>query len=118
MCYHVCASMRSRIRNLEFSKNILLVGMVAMFSFLSLTMLPQKAVAVPDKFGIEQLYPTADNGPVWFLNNQEPQDDDNFLMTSHEHIDLQEKDQKDPGAFELDAETGSERHGVRLHADS
>jgi hypothetical protein len=110
--------MRSRIRNLEFSKNILLVGMVAMFSFLSLTMLPQKAVAAPDKFGIEQLYPTADNGPVWFLNNQEPQDDDNFLMTSHEHIDLQEKDQKDPGAFELDAETGSERHGVRLHADS
>jgi hypothetical protein len=118
MCYHVCASMRSRIRNLEFSKNILLVGMVAMFSFLSLTMLPQKAVAAPDKFGIEQLYPTADNGPVWFLNNQEPQDDDNFLMTSHEHIDLQEKDQKDPDAFELDAETGSERHGVRLHADS
>lgn len=111
--------MRSRIRNLEFSKNLLLlVGVVAMFSFLSLTMLPQKAVAVPDKFGIEQLYPTADNGPVWFLNNQEPQDDDNFLMTSHKHIDLQEKDQEDPGAFELDAETGSERHGVRLHADS
>jgi len=110
--------MRSRIRNLEFSKNLLLVGMVAMFVFLSLTMLPQKVVAVPDKFGIKELYATADNGPVWFLNNQEPQDDDNFLMTSHEHIDLQEKDQEDPGAFELDAETGSERHGVRLHADS
>ena len=110
--------MRSRVRNLEFSKNLLLVGMVAMLSFLWLTMLPQKAVAVPDKFGIEQLYPTADNGPVWFLNNQEPQDDENFLMTSHEHIDLEEKDQVDPGAFELDAETGSERHGVRIHADS
>ena len=107
--------MRSRIRNLEFSKNLLLVGMVAMFVFLSLTMLPQKVVAVPDKFGIKELYATADNGPVWFLNNQEPQDDDNFLMTSHEHIDLEEED---PGAFELDAETGSERHGVRLHADS
>jgi hypothetical protein len=107
--------MRSRIRNLEFSKNLLLVGMVAMFVFLSLTMLPQKVVAVPDKFGIKELYATADNGPVWFLNNQEPQDDDNFLMTSQEHIDLEEED---PGAFELDAETGSERHGVRLHADS
>jgi hypothetical protein len=92
--------------------------MVAMLSFLSLTMLPQKVAAVPDKFGIEQLYPTAPNGPVWFLNNQEPQDDDNFLMTSQEHIDLQENDREDPGAFELDAETGSERHGVRLHADS
>ena len=110
--------MRSRVRNLEFSKNLLLVGMVAMLSFLSLTMLPQKVAAVPDKFGIEQLYPTADNGPVWFLNNQEPQDDHNFLMTSQEHIDLQENDQEDPGAFELDAETGSEKHGVRLHADS
>jgi hypothetical protein len=110
--------MRSRVRNLEFSKKLLLVGMVAMLSFLSLTMLPQKVAAVPDKFGIEQLYPTADNGPVWFLNNQEPQDDHNFLMTSQEHIDLQENDQEDPGAFELDAETGSEKHGVRLHADS
>ena len=110
--------MRSRVRSLEFSKNLLLVGMVAMLSFLSLTMLPQKVAAVPDKFGIEQLYPTAPNGPVWFLNNQEPQDDDNFLMTSQEHIDLQENDREDPGAFELDAETGSERHGVRLHADS
>ena len=110
--------MRSRVRSLEFSRNLLLVGMVAMLSFLSLTMLPQKVAAVPDKFGIEQLYPTAPNGPVWFLNNQEPQDDDNFLMTSQEHIDLQENDREDPGAFELDAETGSERHGVRLHADS
>ncbi len=110
--------MRSRVRSLEFSRNVLLVGMVAMLSFLSLTMLPQKVAAVPDKFGIEQLYPTAPNGPVWFLNNQEPQDDDNFLMTSQEHIDLQENDREDPGAFELDAETGSERHGVRLHADS
>jgi hypothetical protein len=118
MCYHVCASMRSRIRNLEFSKNLLLVGMVVMLSFLSLTVLPQKVAAVPDKFGIEQLYSTANNGPVWFLNNQKPQDDDNFLMTSHKHIDLQEDDQDDPGAFELDAETGSEEHGVRLHADS
>ena len=110
--------MRSRVRSLEFSRNLLLVGMVAMLSFLSLTMLPQKVAAVPDKFGIEQLYPTAPNGPVWFLNNQEPQDDDNFLMTSQEHIDLQENDREDPGAFELDAETGSEKHGVRLHADS
>ena len=110
--------MRSRVRSLEFSKNLLLVGMVAMLSFLSLTMLPQKVAAVPDKFGIEQLYPTAPNGPVWFLNSQEPQDDDNFLMTSQEHIDLQENNREDPGAFELDAETGSEKHGVRLHADS
>jgi hypothetical protein len=81
-------------------------------------MLTQEALAVPDKFGIEQIYPTANKGPTWFLNNEEPKDDDNFLMTSHEDIDLEEKDKEDSGAFELDAETGSEEHGVRIHADS
>jgi hypothetical protein len=82
-------------------------------------MLTREALAVPDKFGIEQIYPTANKGPTWFLNNEEPKDDDNFLMTSHEDINLEEeKDKEDSGAFELDAETGSERHGVRIHADS
>src|SRR5829696_5721870 len=119
MCYHPCGSMRSRERNLEFSKNLLLAGMVAMLPVLSLTMLTQEALAVPDKFGIEQIYLTANKGPTWFLNNEEPKDDDNFLMTSHEDIDLEEeKDKEDSGAFELDAETGSEEHGVRIHADS
>ena len=40
--------MRSRERNLEFSKNLLLAGMVAMLPVLSLTMLTQEALAVPD----------------------------------------------------------------------
>ena len=118
MCYYACGSMRSRERNLEFSKNLLLAaGMVAMLSISSLTMLTQEVLAVPDKFGIEQLYPTADNGPVWFLNNTEPEDDDNFLMTSHEGIDLEDEEEVS-GAFELDAETGTQEHGVRIHADS
>ncbi|HZA47388.1 MAG TPA: hypothetical protein VE521_00505 [Nitrososphaera sp.] len=109
--------MRSKERNLEFSKNLLLAaGMAAMLSVLPLSILTQEVLAVPDKFGIEQLYPTADNGPVWFLNNEEPEEDDNFLMTSHEQVDLEEE--SDPGAFELDAETGTEEHGVRIHADS
>src|ERR687891_613200 len=117
MCYHPWGSMRSKERNLEFSKNLLLAaGMAAMLSVLPLSMLTQEVLAVPDKFGIEQLYPTADNGPVWFLNNEEPEEDDNFLMTSHEQVDLEEE--SDPGAFELDAETGTEEHGVRIHADS
>jgi len=111
--------MRSRERNLEFSKNLLLAaGMVAMLSISSLTLLTEEVLAVPDKFGIEQLYPTADNGPVWFLNNTEPEDDDNFLMTSHEDIDLEDEEEEDSGAFELDAETGTQEHGVRIHADS
>jgi hypothetical protein len=111
--------MRSTERNLEFSKNLLLLaGTAAMLSILPLTMLTQEVLAVPDKFGIEELYPTAVNGPVWFLNNQEPEEDDNFFMTSHEDIDLDEEQQGGAGAFELDAETGTEEHGVRIHADS
>ncbi len=91
-----------------------------MLSVLPLSMPPtQEVLAVPDKFGVEQLYPTAGNGPVWFLNNEEPEDDDNFLMTSHEEIDLEEEEQESgPDAFQLDAETGTEEHGVRIHADS
>src|ERR687895_871720 len=119
MCYHACRSMRSKERNLEFSKNLLLAAMAAMLFVVPLSMPTQKVLAIPDKFGVEQIYSTADNGPVWFLNNEEPEEDDNFLMTSHEEIDLEEEQQQNgPDAFQLDAETGTEEHGVRIHADS
>jgi hypothetical protein len=39
-------------------------------------------------------------------------------MTSHDDIDLEKENGQDSGAFELDAETGTEEHGVRIHADS
>jgi hypothetical protein len=130
--------MRSITRNLDFSKNLLLAGMVAMLYFSWLPMATNvvdaatdrsamlhfswlepmgtnKVDAAIDKFGIDELYPTANNGPVWFLDNEDPEDDDNFLMTSAEDINLQEEGSD---VFELDAETGTERHGVRIHADS
>ena len=112
--------MRSTRRNLGFSRNLLLAaGTVVMLSISSLTMLTEEALAFPDRFGIEQLYPTAGNGPVWFLDNEEPESDDNFLMTSHEGIDLEEEQEgAGRGSFQLDAETGTEEHGVRIHADS
>jgi hypothetical protein len=68
-----------------------------------------------DKFGIEEIYPTENNGPVWFLNQEDPEDDKNFWMTSAEDIELEEEDS---GVFQLDAETGTQKHGVRIHADS
>jgi len=80
--------------SLDFPKDLFLPAMVATLSILSLTMLTQEALAVPDKFGIEQIYPTANKGPTWFLNNEEPKDDDNFLMTSHEDIDLEEEEEE------------------------
>jgi hypothetical protein len=107
--------MRSRAHELDFSKNILLAAVVATLSIVSLTMMSHEVFAAPDKFGIDELYPTEDDGPVWFLDNEDPEDDDNFLMTSAEDINLHDEDS---GVFNLDAETGTHKHGVRIHADS
>jgi hypothetical protein len=107
--------MRSRRYGLDFSKKVFLAAILAISSVLSLGMLPNEALAAPDKFGIEEIYPTENNGPVWFLNEEDPEDDENFLMTSAEDIELEEEDSD---VFELDAETGTQKHGVRIHADS
>src|ERR671916_345935 len=113
---HGCAAMRSLLFPSDFSNRLLLAGMVVMLlSVPLLTTSTQIVFADPDKFGIEQLYPTTDGGPVWFLNNEQPEADDNFLMTSANDIELEEEGSD---SFALDAETGTEKHGVRLHADS
>jgi hypothetical protein len=77
---------------------------------------PEEVLAAPDKFGIEEIYPTASNGSVWYLNNEDPQSDGNFYFTSLEDIGLDEEEHQ--GEFKMDAETGTERHGVRIHVDS
>ena len=113
--------MRSRK---QFSSTLLLVGMVAMLSFSLLPTMrteevlavPEEVLATPDKFGIEEIYPTASNGSVWYLNNEDPQSDGNFYFTSLEDIGLDEEEHQ--GEFKMDAETGTERHGVRIHVDS
>jgi hypothetical protein len=102
-------------RNLDFSKNMLLAAVVATLSILSLTMMSHEVFAAPDKFGIDELYPTADGGPVWFLNNEQPEEDDDFLLTSANGIQLHDEGSD---VFALDAETGTQKHGVRIHADS
>ncbi len=90
---HGCVAMRSLIFPSDFSNKLLLAGMVAMLlSVPLLTTFTQFVFAAPDKFGIEQLYPTTDGGPVWFLNNEQPEADDNFLMTSANDIELEEED--------------------------
>jgi hypothetical protein len=108
--------MRSILFNRDFTRKLLMAGIVSMLLSVSLlTISPKSALAVQDKFGIEQLYPTADGGPVWFLNNERPEADDDFKMTSANHIDLQEEGSD---SFGLDAQTGTDKHGVRLHANS
>ena len=115
-------------------------GMVAMLSFSWLPMMTDEVLAVPDrssmvyaswlpmmtgevltdpdKFGIEEIYPVANNGPVWYINNEDPQSDDNFYFRSSEDIDLEEEEEGGQEEFRMDAETGTERHGVRIHVDS
>ena len=76
-------------------------------------LLSNEALAAPDKFGIEKLYPNADG---------EPEENENFLMTSQEDIESEEEEaedgEEDSGVFQLDAETDTQKHGVRIHADS
>jgi hypothetical protein len=105
--------MRSRT---HLYSTLLMVGTVAMSSLLLPNMLKQQVfAATTDKFGIEELYPTTSGGPVWFLNDTDPEADNNFYFTSARDIDLKKED---PKTFELDAETGSSRHGVRIHANA
>jgi hypothetical protein len=119
MCCHANGSMRSRI---DFS-GILVVGIVAMICISLLPMKTSQAFVLPmktsqafsDKFGIRDLLSTAKNGPVWFLNEDNPKADNNFSFRSLKHIDLQ-KEASD--AWKMDAETGTHKHGVRIHVNS
>ncbi|MDQ3848824.1 MAG: hypothetical protein M3261_07705 [Thermoproteota archaeon] len=126
--------MRSLDFSLESSKRHLLILLSSIGAISSLGLLTGEALAASDKFGIEELYPTANDGPVWFLNDEDPEDDDNFLMTSANNIDLEkenddddeddneredtDENDQDGDVFKLNAETGTQKHGVRIHADS
>lgn len=112
----------------DFSSVLLLVGMLALLSMSLLTTLTDKVYAqdifgirertneiLEDKFGIRDIFPTANDGPAWFLNEEDPEDDDDFYYTSAEDIDL---DKEGSNVWKMDAETGTHEHGVRLHADS
>jgi hypothetical protein len=94
--------MRTKVFSLGLSKKLAVAGMITMLLSVSLlSTLTEHVLAAPDKFGIEQLYSTADGGPVWFLNNEEPEEDEDFLVTSANDIELEEEEGSD--VFELDA---------------
>jgi PKD repeat protein len=69
-----------------------------------------------DKFGIEEIYPTASNGPVWYIKEVEDPTTDGYFYyglyrtTTVENIDK--------GVWEVDARSGTEEHGIRMHVDS
>jgi hypothetical protein len=89
----------------------------SMLSFSWLPMMTDQMLVGPDKFGIEEIYPVVSNGPIWYINSENPQSDKNFYFRSLNDINL-DKEQGVQGEFEMNAETGTEKHGVRIHVDS
>jgi hypothetical protein len=43
-----------------------------------------------DKFGIREIYPTKENGREWYMNMENPKDDENFSVTFNPNITRQE----------------------------
>jgi PKD repeat protein len=69
-----------------------------------------------DKFGIEEIYPTASGGPSWFIREQEdPTSDGKFYYGMAEGTTV---DYEGNGLWKVDATTGTQEHGIRMHVDS
>ena len=69
-----------------------------------------------DKFGIEEIYPTASNGPVWYVKEvEDPTTDGYFYYGMYRTTTVKNIDK---GIWEVDARSGTEEHGIRMHVDS
>ena len=69
-----------------------------------------------DKFSIKELYPTASNGPTWYIREQnDPTTDGHFYygMVSTTTVSYLGN-----GVWEVNAESGSHKHGIRMHVNS
>jgi PKD repeat protein len=69
-----------------------------------------------DISGVEEIYPTAGNGPTWYILEQEdPTDDGNFYYGLHETTTI---NYRENGVWRVDARSGTQEHGIRMHVDS
>src|ERR687897_815892 len=69
-----------------------------------------------DKWGIDELYATADGGPTWYILEQEdPTSDGNFYYGMHRTTTI---DYSGSGVWRVDARSGTQEHGIRMHVDS
>jgi hypothetical protein len=70
-----------------------------------------------DRFGIEQIYETASGGPTWYIQEQEdPTSDGHFYYGLYRGTTID----YDRGnrVWRVDALSGTEAHGIRMHVDS
>src|SRR5918996_498007 len=69
-----------------------------------------------DRFGIEQIYQTASGGPSWYIRQQEdPTSDGNFYYGMYRGTTV---DYSGNGIWRVDARSGTQAHGIRMHVDS
>ncbi|MDP8887819.1 MAG: PKD domain-containing protein, partial [Thermoproteota archaeon] len=69
-----------------------------------------------DRFGIEQLYQTASGGPTWYISEQEdPTSDGHLYYGMYRGTTV---DYSGNGVWRVDARSGTQEHGIRMHVDS
>src|SRR5215204_6553781 len=69
-----------------------------------------------DKWGIKELYPTASNGPTWYIREvEDPTTDSLFYYGIYEGTTIKSIG---TGVWQVDARSGTQEHGIRMHVDS
>src|SRR5215208_5298388 len=69
-----------------------------------------------DKWGIKELYPTASNGPTWYISEvKDPTTDSLFYYGIYEGTTIKSIG---TGVWQVDARSGTQEHGIRMHVDS
>src|ERR687898_506534 len=69
-----------------------------------------------DKWGIDELYATADGGPTWYILEQDdPTSDGNFYYGMYRTTTI---DYREDGVWRVNALSGTQEHGIRMHVDS
>jgi hypothetical protein len=69
-----------------------------------------------DDSGVEELYSTASGGPTWYIREQaDPTADELFYYGMYEGTTV---DYQGSGVWTVDARSGTQEHGIRMHVDS
>ena len=69
-----------------------------------------------DPFGIDEIYATASGGPTWYIREQnDPTTDGHFYLSMYQGTTI---GYVGSGVWNVDATSGTQEHGIRMHVDS
>jgi hypothetical protein len=88
---------------------LLIAPAITMLLAQPFTVLP--AYADEDKFGIDKIYPTKDNGRTWYME----QDEDDLFDDVFKLLISEDVDETSDGVFKIDVTGKAMNHGVRFH---